>query len=131
MSMAHSLEVRVPLLDRALSEAASRISWRLKLRDGEGKWVFKHALRDLLPDEVLFRPKAGFGLPYQVWMRRSLEPVIRDTLSEARLRRRGLFDADVATALVDRFYRGDDTIWRRVWTLFVLEGWASEVLDVA
>jgi len=129
MSMAHSLEVRVPLLDRALSEAASRISWRLKLRDGEGKWVFKHALRDLLPDEVLFRPKMGFGLPYQVWMRRSLEPIVRDTLSPDRVRRRGLFDVRATTDLVDRFYRGDDTIWRRVWTLFVLEGWASEVLD--
>jgi asparagine synthase (glutamine-hydrolysing) len=129
MSMAHSLEVRVPLLDRALSEAASCISWRLKLRDGEGKWVFKHALRDLLPDEVLFRPKMGFGLPYQVWMRRSLAPIVRDTLSPERVKRRGLFDETVTTDLVDRFYRGDDTIWRRVWTLFVLEGWASEVLD--
>jgi asparagine synthase (glutamine-hydrolysing) len=131
MSMAHSLEVRVPLLDRTLSDAASRISWRLKLRDGEGKWVFKHALRDLLPDEVLFRPKMGFGLPYQVWMRRSLEPIVRDTLSADRVRRRALFDAVATTGLVDRFYRGDDTVWRRVWTLFVLEGWATEVLGAA
>jgi asparagine synthase (glutamine-hydrolysing) len=131
MSMAHSLEVRVPLLDRALSEAASRISWRLKLRDGEGKWVFKHALRDLLPDEVLFRPKMGFGLPYQVWMRRSLAPLLRDMLSPERVRRRGWLDVTATSNLVDRFYRGDDTIWRRVWTLFVLEGWAAEVLDVA
>jgi asparagine synthase (glutamine-hydrolysing) len=112
-----------------LSEAASRISWRLKLRDGEGKWVFKHALRDLLPDEVLFRPKMGFGLPYQVWMRRSLAPIVRETLSPDRVKRRGLFDETVTTDLVDRFYRGDDTVWRRVWTLFVFEGWASEVLD--
>jgi len=131
MSMAHSLEVRVPLLDRALSEAASRISWRLKLRDGEGKWVLKYALRDLLPDEVLFRPKMGFGLPYQVWMRRSLESIVRDTLSADRIRRRGVLDVGATTALVDRFYRGDDSIWRRVWTLFVLEGWATEVLDAA
>ncbi|HLG55918.1 MAG TPA: asparagine synthase (glutamine-hydrolyzing) [Vicinamibacterales bacterium] len=131
MSMAHSLEVRVPLLDRALSDASSRISWRLKLRGGEGKWVFKHALRDLLPDEVLFRPKMGFGLPYQLWMRRSLEPIVRDLLSPDRVKRRGVFDLRATADLVDRFYRGDDTVWRRVWTLFVLEGWASEVLDAA
>jgi asparagine synthase (glutamine-hydrolysing) len=129
MSMAHSLEVRVPFLDRALSEAASDISWGLKLRDGVGKWVLKHALRDLLPDEILFRPKMGFGLPYQVWMRRTLEPIIRDTLTPARVRRRGVFDADETAGLVDRFYRGDDNVWRRVWTLFILEGWANEVLD--
>jgi asparagine synthase (glutamine-hydrolysing) len=131
MSMAHSLEVRVPFLDRHLSDLASRISWQLKLRDGVGKWVLKHALRDVLPDDVLFRPKMGFGLPYATWMRRSLEPMVRDLLSPDRVRRRGVFDAGVASDLVDRFYRGDDNIWRRVWTLFVLEGWASEVLDVA
>jgi asparagine synthase (glutamine-hydrolysing) len=129
MSMAHSLEVRVPFLDRALSDAASDIPWELKLRDGVGKWVLKHALRDLLPDEILFRPKMGFGLPYQVWMRRTLEPIVRDTLASTRIRRRGVFDADETASLVDRFYRGDDNVWRRVWTLFILEGWASEVLD--
>jgi asparagine synthase (glutamine-hydrolysing) len=131
MSMAHSLEVRVPFLDRELSDVAARISWNLKLRDGVGKWVFKHAFRDLLPDEVLFRPKMGFGLPYATWMRRSLEPIVRDTLSSDRVRRRSVFDPQVTQDLVDRFYRGDDGIWRRVWTLFVLEGWASEVIDAA
>ena len=131
MSMAHSLEVRVPLLDRALAEVAPRISWRLKLRDGVGKWIFKEALRDLLPEEILFRPKMGFGLPYQVWMRRSLEPIVRDLLSPDRVRRRGAFDPAATQALVDRFYAGDDNVWRRVWTLAMLEGWAQEVIDVA
>ena len=131
MSMAHSLEVRVPFLDRALSDVASRISWQLKLRDGVGKWVLKNALRDVLPDEVLFRPKMGFGLPYAAWMRRSLEPFVRDLLSPDRIARRGVFDPAATRDLVDRFYRGDDGVWRRVWTLFVLEGWASEVLDAA
>jgi asparagine synthase (glutamine-hydrolysing) len=122
--------VRVPFLDRELSELAARIPWELKLRDGVGKWVLKHALRDLLPDEILFRPKMGFGLPYQVWMRRSLAPIVRDVLAPDRLRRRGVFDVAATQTLVDRFYRGDDQVWRQLWTLFVLEGWASEVLDV-
>jgi asparagine synthase (glutamine-hydrolysing) len=129
MSMAHSLEVRVPFLDRALGDIASRISSTLKLRGGVGKWVLKHALRDLLPDEILFRPKMGFGLPYALWMRRSLEPLVRETLSPERVRRRGVFDPDATASLMDRFYRGDDNVWRKLWTLFVLEGWAVEVLD--
>jgi asparagine synthase (glutamine-hydrolysing) len=129
MSMAHSLEVRVPFLDRVLGDVASRISSTLKLRDGVGKWVLKHALRDLLPDEVLFRPKMGFGLPYALWMRRSLAPIVRETLSPDRVRRRGVFDPAAAAGLMDRFYRGDDHVWRKLWTLFVLEGWATEVLD--
>jgi len=131
MSMAHSLEVRVPFLDRVLGDVASRISSGLKLRDGVGKWVLKHALRDLLPDEILFRPKMGFGLPYELWMRRTLAPIVRETLSTERVRRRGVFDPAATSALVERFYRGDNTIWRKVWTLFVLEGWATEVLDAA
>jgi asparagine synthase (glutamine-hydrolysing) len=131
MSMAHSLEVRVPFLDRALGEVAARISSCLKLRDGVGKWVLKHALRDLLPDEILFRPKMGFGLPYALWMRRSLAPIVRETLSAERVRRRGVFDPQATSDLMERFYRGDDTIWRKVWTLFVLEAWAGEVLDAA
>jgi asparagine synthase (glutamine-hydrolysing) len=129
MSMAHSLEVRVPFLDRVLGDVASRISSGLKLRDGVGKWVLKHALRDLLPDEVLFRQKMGFGLPYALWMRRTLAPIVRETLSPERVRRRGVFDVDATAALMDRFYRGDDNVWRKLWTLFVLEGWATEVLD--
>jgi asparagine synthase (glutamine-hydrolysing) len=131
MSMAHSLEVRVPLLDRALADVLPRISWRLKLRDGVGKWIFKEALRDLLPEEILFRPKMGFGLPYQTWMRRSLEPIVRDLLSPVRVRRRGAFDPEATRVLVDRFYAGDDNVWRRVWTLAMLEGWAQEVVDAA
>lgn len=131
MSMAHSLEVRVPFLDRQMSDLASAIPWQLKLKDGVGKWVLKHALRDVLPDEILFRPKMGFGLPYQVWMRRTLAPMVRDLLSPDRVRRRGVFDAQATSALVERFYAGDDNVWRRVWTLFVLEGWATEVLDAA
>jgi asparagine synthase (glutamine-hydrolysing) len=131
MSMAHSLEVRVPFLDRVLGDVAARISSGLKLRDGVGKWVLKHALRDLLPDEILFRQKMGFGLPYQVWMRRSLAPIVKETLSDDRVRQRGVFDPAATRSLLDRFYRGDDTVWRKLWTLFVLEGWAGEVLDAA
>ena len=57
--------------------------------------------------------------------------VVRETLSPWRLKQRGAFDVAAASDLVDRFYRGDDTAWRKVWTLFVLEGWAAEVLDAS
>lgn len=129
MSMAHSLEVRVPFLDPTYGAELARIPWQMKLRDGVGKWVLKQALRPLLPDDLLFRQKMGFGLPYCVWMRRSLEPMVRDLLSPTRVARRGVFDPAATERLVNRFYAGDDGIWRLVWTLFVFEGWASEVLD--
>ena len=129
MSMAHSLEVRVPFLDPEYGADLARIPWQMKLRDGVGKWVLKKALEPLLPDEILYRPKMGFGLPYALWMRRSLEPMVRDLLSPARVARRGIFDPAATAHLVDRFYAGDEGVWRLVWTLVVFEGWASEVLD--
>jgi hypothetical protein len=64
-------------------------------------------------------------------MRRSLEPIVRDLVSPAHVRSRGVFDPAEAQRLVDRFYAGDDLVWRRVWTLAMLEGWAREVVDVA
>jgi asparagine synthase (glutamine-hydrolysing) len=131
MSMTHSLEVRVPLLDPRYTEAVAGIAWQLKHRDGTGKWVLKHALRDVLPDEILFRRKMGFGLPYYVWMRRSVEPYVREMVSADRVRRRGVFDAGAVDALTRRFYGGDDGAWRKLWTVMALEGWASEVLDGA
>lgn len=129
MSMAHSLEVRVPFLDPEYGEALARIPWEMKLRDGVGKAVLKEALRPLLPEDVLFRPKMGFGLPYPQWMRRSLQPMLRDLLAPDRVRRRGLFDPTAVDALVKRFLGGDDGVWRKVWTLFVMEGWATEVVE--
>ncbi|MGE0039829.1 MAG: asparagine synthase (glutamine-hydrolyzing) [Vicinamibacterales bacterium] len=129
MSMTHSLEVRVPLLDPRYTEAVARIPWEMKHRDGTGKWILKQALRDRLPDEILFRRKMGFGLPYNTWMRRSLEPMVRDLLSAARVGRRGVFDPVAVDRVVRRFYAGDDGAWRQLWTLFVFEGWASAVLD--
>jgi len=130
MSMAHSLEVRVPFLDPEYGAELARIPWQMKYRDGVGKWVLKQALKPLLPDEILFREKMGFGLPYALWMRRSLAPMVRDLLSHDRVSRRGIFDPEATSQLVDRFYTGDDSVWRMVWTLLVFEGWASEVLDV-
>jgi asparagine synthase (glutamine-hydrolysing) len=129
MSMAHSLEVRVPFLDTTYGEALARVPWQMKCRDGVGKWVLKQALKSLLPDDILFRQKMGFGLPYAVWMRRSLAPMLRDLLSPARVARRGMFDPAATGRLVDRFFAGDDGSWRLLWTLFVFEGWASEVVD--
>ncbi len=129
MSMAHSLEVRVPFLDPEYGAELARIPWQMKCKDGVGKWVLKQALTPLLPDEILFRPKMGFGLPYPVWMRRSLQPMVRDLLSPSRIARRGVFDPVATGRLVERFFAGDDGVWRLVWTLLAFEGWATEVLD--
>lgn len=100
MSMAAGVEVRVPFLDMQLVELAARIPDRFKQRGHVGKWVLKKAMEPYLPREVIYRPKTGFGAPLRRWMRHELRELLGDLLSEASLRRRGLFDPVAVQRLV-------------------------------
>jgi asparagine synthase (glutamine-hydrolysing) len=91
MGMANGVEVRVPLLDPEVVELAARLPLSLKLKGREGKWIFKKAMEPLLPREVIYRSKSGFGVPLRYWMKRKLKPLLDDILSEESLKRRGLF----------------------------------------
>ncbi len=95
MSMAVSLECRVPLLDQRLVEMAARMPGHLKVRGGELKHVMKKALAGVLPDGILHREKRGFGAPIGAWLRAELAPVLRDLLSRESVVRRGLLDPEV------------------------------------
>jgi asparagine synthase (glutamine-hydrolysing) len=128
MSMAHSLEVRVPLIDHKLVEFATRIPFALKLRDGHAKWVLTQALRDVLPPEIANRPKRGFEMPVAAWMRHELRPILDDALSRRSIEQRGLFRYEAVSALYERFLNGDEP-YMRVWALAALELWCREFLN--
>ena len=130
LSMAHSLEVRVPLIDHRLVEFAVSIPAHLKLRDGRGKWIFAEALRDVLPAEVLRRPKRGFEMPVGAWMRNELREVLDDVFSRESVEQRGLFHYDAVSAVYRRFLAGEGP-YLRPWTLAVLELWLREFVDEA
>ncbi|HEX8853813.1 MAG TPA: asparagine synthase (glutamine-hydrolyzing), partial [Pyrinomonadaceae bacterium] len=106
MSMAVSLEARVPLLDHRLIEFATRIPASLKMRGAETKYIFKRAVRGLVPDEILDRPKQGFGVPVQQWINEELRERIRETLTSRRASERGYFDASYINLLFDEHGRG-------------------------
>ena len=129
MSMAVSLECRVPLLDHELVEMAATIPGALKVRDGQLKRLMKAALVPTLPDHILHRAKRGFGTPMGAWMKRELLPVVRELLSQAVLRQRGLFDADaVGRLLADHeANRSDGT--DALLSLLNLEVWSRVYLD--
>jgi asparagine synthase (glutamine-hydrolysing) len=91
MSMATSLEVRVPFLDHTYVEAVARIPSSLKVRGTKLRYVQKESMRSELPAEVYKKKKRGFGVPVGAWFRRSLRPMLHDTLSPERLARQGLF----------------------------------------
>jgi asparagine synthase (glutamine-hydrolysing) len=120
-SMANSLEVRVPLLDHTLVEWAARVPPALKLRKGEGKYVFKKALEPYIPHEVLYRPKQGFDVPLANWFRGPLRQRLCDTVLGPTLRETGLFDMRFVAALAAQHQSGVYDRSAALWTLSMFE----------
>jgi asparagine synthase (glutamine-hydrolysing) len=129
MSMAVSLEARVPLLDHKLIEFVTRIPSSLKLKGLATKHIFKRAVRGLVPDEILDRPKQGFGVPIPQWINSQLRGRIRETLTDARARGRGLFEPAYVRLLLDEHERGRRDHSAQLWSLFMLELWQRTFTD--
>lgn len=125
MGMAAGVEVRVPLLDKEVVAAAARLPDGYKQHGPTGKWIFRKAMEPLLPRDVIYRPKTGFGVPLRRWLRGPLAGLVRETLSEDRLRRRGIFDPSRVRALVDRDAAGHEDAAHSILALVCVELWAS------
>ncbi|HKR78821.1 MAG TPA: asparagine synthase (glutamine-hydrolyzing) [Nitrospira sp.] len=128
MSMAHSLEARVPLLDHPFVEFAATIPAEWKLHRGRTKHIFVKALRGWLPDEVLDRSKKGFGVPLNRWFRGPLRPVVQELLLSDTFRRRGIFDAAYVKRLIERQEQGRP-LDLHLWTLMSFELWCRTFMD--
>jgi asparagine synthase (glutamine-hydrolysing) len=126
MSMAHGLEVRVPLLDHALAERVVGLPDRLKRPGQTPKRLLVESLSGLLPDEIVNRPKRGFVLPMPVWLRGPLRNFCETRLGPTRLAGRGIFRPDALVHAWTRFLAGDRGYsWSRVWLLVALEEWLA------
>jgi asparagine synthase (glutamine-hydrolysing) len=131
-SMAHSLEVRVPLLDHEFLEWAATVPSSLKLRGQEGKYLLKKALEPYLPREVLYRSKMGFAVPLAKWFRGPLRQRLRTSLTEGGLVESGLFDAAYLRLLVDQHQSGLRDYSTVLWSLLMFEAtMRDESLDLA
>ncbi|HKP38091.1 MAG TPA: asparagine synthase (glutamine-hydrolyzing) [Pyrinomonadaceae bacterium] len=130
MSMASSVEVRVPFLDWQLAEwVAWNIPPELKLRNGETKHILREAMRSLLPREVLEQKKAGFGAPADYWLAHDLREMTDDHLSEANLQRRGLFDPATVRSFITQHREGRHDWSMQIWQFLTLELWMQTFLD--
>ena len=133
MSMASSVEVRVPFLDRELAEfVAWNVPPKLKLKGffrPTTKYIFRKAMKDLLPREVLTQPKAGFAAPIDYWLANDLKEMTDDLLSESRIRSRGLFRPEAVRAFVDEHRRGTQDWSMQIWQFLTLEFWMQTFLD--
>jgi asparagine synthase (glutamine-hydrolysing) len=133
MSMASSVEVRVPFLDRELAEfAAWNIPPELKLKGflrPTTKHIFRRAMHDVLPREVLRQPKAGFAAPVDYWLANDLREMVDDLLSETNVRQRGLFRPEVVRRFVDEHRAGAEDWSMQIWQFLTLEHWMRIFLD--
>ncbi|MCU1267789.1 MAG: asparagine synthase (glutamine-hydrolyzing) [Acidobacteria bacterium] len=138
-SMAHSLELRVPYVDTEVAAFARTCADDFKLSFDGGadhyyhnsgaKQVLVRALRDVLPPGTESRPKRGFTVPFEYWMRSSLSPLVRETCQADTVARRGLVDPKMVAQFYQRAENGGDTLYPKLWSLMMLELWCREVLD--
>ncbi|MGA7799192.1 MAG: XrtA/PEP-CTERM system amidotransferase [Gammaproteobacteria bacterium] len=120
-SMAHSLEVRVPILDHQFVEWVAQLPPEMKLDGREGKAVFKSALRKCLPDDILYRPKMGFAVPLAAWFRGALRARVRDAILGPTLTQTGMFDMQFLRKLVDQHQSGRNDHSAALWALLMFE----------
>lgn len=125
-SMAHSLEVRVPFLDHNFVSWVAGLDTQSKLQKGEGKYVLKEALRPLLPHEVLFRTKMGFGVPLDIWFRDSLKQRIGSTVTGTRLKECGIFEPAYLDRIVHEHHTGKRNHSAVLWALLMFDGFLNE-----
>jgi asparagine synthase (glutamine-hydrolysing) len=127
-SMAHSLEVRVPILDHEVVEWISGLPPEWKLKGSEGKYIFKQSLENLLPKEILYRQKKGFAVPLASWFRGPLRQRVRDALLGSELKDSGLFNERFLHTLVDQHQSGRRDYSTPIWTLLMYEAFQRQVL---
>lgn len=129
MSMANSLELRVPLCDHRLIEFVSAIPFSLKLKGFKLKSLFKKVLTDLLPQNIINKRKQGFMVPLADWLKDDLKDYVREVLSEQNIRKRKFFNPQEVNILLDSHFRGKAVNTHQIWALFILELWLRKIQD--
>jgi len=131
MSMAHSIEARSPLLDHKLIEYAGTLPSAFKLHHGVTKYILKQAVEGLIPAEIIHRPKHGFSVPLEKWLRKELQPMLHDLLLDRTARARGLLDQAGVSEVMAEHQRGRRDHSQQLWALLSLEVWFRMFIDRA
>ncbi len=122
-SMAVSLETRAPFLDPRVAQFAAALPLSYKLRGSKGKYILKKAVEGLLPDNILHRPKKGFGIPTAQWLKGRLNELMHEMLAEKRLAEQGIFNAAFVQDIIRQHESGTHSCHKEIWTLLVFQLW--------
>ena len=126
MSMANSLEVRVPLLDHRVVEFMSQVNKKQKYTQFNSKILLRDLARLYLPQEILNRPKQGFAIPLAGWLQNELKPMLCDVLAPSQVDRRGLFNSARITQMIAEHGTGQRDYSQQLWALLMLENWLDK-----
>jgi glycosyltransferase involved in cell wall biosynthesis len=129
MTMANSLEARVPFVDTRVMDFAARIPVSQKIQGRRTKIILREALAGRVPDEIISRPKRGFGTPIDVWLRGELSSLVEQVLSPANLRQRGYFRPEYVQWLLDQQRLGKRDFSQHIWALLMFELWHRTYID--
>jgi asparagine synthase (glutamine-hydrolysing) len=128
-SMAHSLEVREPLMDHKLVEWLATLPSSLKVKGQEGKFLLKKAMEPMLPNDILYRPKMGFAVPLARWFRGPLKERVRAAVLGPRLLSTGWFERKYLQHMVEAHQAGTRDYSSPLWTLLMFEAFLRNVVD--
>lgn len=130
LSMAPSMEMRVPFLDYEVVELMARVPANLKLRGLTGKYILREAVKDLIPEAIIKRRKIGFGAPIRKWLGDDLIELIDDMLSTDRLHARGYFEPAAVRRIITRHREGKGDYTYQIWALLTFELWQQTFIDI-
>ena len=122
-SMLCSLETRAPLLDHEVVELAARMPSSMKIHGNETKHILKMAMKDILPDEILFRKKMGFGVPLVHWFKKDLSEYAGDILLSHEAKQRNIFNSNYVQGLLKKHRKRGRDLSARIWALLFFEHW--------
>ena len=125
-SMAVGLEVRAPFLDYTLVDFINSLPTEYKLRGFKTKYLFKELMKNKLPQNIVYRPKKGFGLPIAKWLKNDLKVFVLDSFSESKIKREGIFNFNYIKNLLQEHFSGQKDNRKVLWTLLIFEIWLEK-----
>jgi len=128
-SMLNSLEVRVPFLDNEVVEFMARVPAHLKYRGRTSKYILKQLAKKYLPDDIINRPKKGFGIPVAKWIKNELKQEMLDTFDERKIKRQNIFDYSYVDLLFKKHLQGKQDNRKLLWTLYIFQKWFDKYYD--
>lgn len=128
-SMAASVEVRVPFIDKELIEYVMQIPGKFKFKKKESKYILKKVAEKYLPHNIIYRPKAGFGAPIRSWISGALKPMVDDLLSKENVEKRGIFNYEFIKNLIEKDRKGVEDNAYHIYQLLTIELWFREFVD--